>query len=172
MDERERMLAAALCGLCGLHVGMVTSGGAVVVLSEKDRLTFVYPDGEDATVHPNGPLAPLPALDSPANWGHWLEWLVQRVDPADVDVYAGGPGWSACISPCATCEPERLPDALLRAYVEWCKEQGIEHDLPPSVLAWWEHEQALQMPVEPSYGVIMTAEEIAEQAEQEVSGAD
>jgi hypothetical protein len=101
-------------------------------------------EGEDAWLRDaESSAALLPALDSPANWGHWLAWcwgreLVVDVEPAeDEPVFtvtlgcSDGPKYSA---------HGTFASALLQALCEEA-DMGVQ-SFPPSVLAWWkEHGQ-------------------------------
>lgn len=111
MTNEERMLATALRDLCGWHVGMVTNAGVVADYRGEPSLPCCI-----------GEL--LPALDSPANWGHWLAWMqsetLERPKWMDLD--------------------DALPYNLLRWYVEWLdrnRDLTPTTPTPPSVLAWW-----------------------------------
>lgn len=140
MTEQEERLARAWLALVGWRVGMVTATGEVV-LDNCDA----GPDGfmRGAVVRPVDhrkvrdlyPGRCLPALDSPANWGHWLAWAQQRWpdDPValrfDPDhghwARVGGKLSGDHASPAAALMEcvARIPGA------------------PPAVLDWWKHEQ-------------------------------
>lgn len=129
MDDAKRKLAECWRDLAGDHEGMVWVN---LVLGIR-QVSGSVPEPRDSSC--------LPDPNASPNLGVWLVWVATKVDPAPVDLQASEPGWSACIRPCATHEPERFADALLRAYVEWSEEQGSLPDLPPSVQAWWAEQQ-------------------------------
>lgn len=133
MDEQDRMLAKAWRDLAGLHVGMVLASGTVISRRALDRMA----DGLQI------PLS-LPALDSPANWGHWLAWMVVHTStPVDVHTFTlgGAIQWRVTYRghPRSTHGGGRPARALLMAYVRGCLLSGSPNPWPkaPSVLAWW-----------------------------------
>ena len=131
MTTDDKILATALRDLCGPAIGMVYT------VEPSHSGYHVMADEDDVKFHHDA-IGWLPVLDASANRGHWLTWLVHKVEPTEVSVFGGDPGWSMSVSPCATCEPERFADALLRAYMEHCEAQGTDQDQHPSVRAWWE----------------------------------
>lgn len=138
MTDQERRLAEALRDLCGWHEGMVYGNGKSVVTP---HALAMWREGRGGLFSGRGSYW-LPKLDSPANWGHWLSWcwgqnLPTEVAPqmpkesgrfavsVDFGVYYCGESFAAAF----------LKAVLMRLTLE------ERADLPPSVLAWWKHEQ-------------------------------
>lgn len=164
MNDRDRLLATALRDLCGWHVGMVTDDGYVIV--DEGRTSEIEPGcswgGAPACGYTRLHEYDLPDLNSPANRGHWLAWCWERDVHTDVVPQSTKGHYAIGVWPSGRHHVGPFATALLSALCESWTSLGLDEP-PPSVLAWWKHEQALQMPVEPSYGVIMTAQGIAEQ---------
>jgi hypothetical protein len=82
-----------------------------------------------------------PALDSPANWGHWLAWTADTLGPGSVELRRSGPRsgpwWSAESVQAYTGEHETPAAALLELYCH-CTAEG---ELPQEVREWWQHEK-------------------------------
>lgn len=138
MTQDERLQRAWLA-LAGWRVGMVDTGG--LAFDADDDAEEWMRDAEKSK-------ALLPALDSPANWGHWLEWVAEYTSARiDVAIYSLGSGraWRVTYHGCpnASCESGRPARALLAAYVRACLLSGVADPWPdkPAVLDWWKHEQ-------------------------------
>jgi len=119
----DRQLAEAWRDLAGWHVGMVDVEGEV------------YDGRTDWNEEPGI----LPDLDSPANWGHWHDFVDLAVGGASlkrsckwwVAETKGGSMWTA--------EHENRGTALLEL---WCRDgEWAKGTWPPSVLAWWKSQQ-------------------------------
>ena len=88
MNEQDKQLATALRDLCGWHPGMMLRSwhlqgrGGVVTSIEEDCLWVVASDGQPYAWGLNSSNG-LPDLDSPANWGHWLEWCWMAREEGD-----------------------------------------------------------------------------------------
>lgn len=118
MNDIDRMLAEAWRDLAGWHVGMVTLLKNVVWSVEPDGWVHL-----SNTANVAGSTL-VPALDSPANWGHWLAWCWKEFGLGSVPVPP---------------IDSTLPSRLLRGLVE--SKHPISPDTVPSVLAWWKAEQ-------------------------------
>jgi hypothetical protein len=126
MSDRNRLLQEAWRDLVGWHPGMVMTDGYVF-----DQ----HMDAADADDE-------LPDLESPANWGHWEDWCLQR--GWSVEVVPDDDGTYLFYVDEVTSEGldtfDSKPRALLHALharmpaPDWA-------ELPPAVLAWWEEEQ-------------------------------
>ena len=131
MTNEEKMLTAALRDLCGWHVGMLNIDGDVCVGVDDE---VIYAGYETETA--------LPALGSPANWGHWAAALARQLGFASLELYGDG---SACAWVGDGMGLGKPAEALLGAACSHLfLEPGcvLEAKQPPSVLAWWkEHGQ-------------------------------
>ncbi len=131
-EDRDRMLAEAWRDLAGWQPGMMDEHG-------RARCgTCTRPIDHDAT---------LPALDSPANWGHWEDWCSQRgftveVSPSPYTHGAPVEGWLITVDGRSSAMGKTRGEALLAALCVGRGDLfGETYELPPSVLAWWKAEQ-------------------------------
>jgi hypothetical protein len=129
MDEHKRMLAAAWRDLAGWSVGMVgitsvaTQGCMVVMRGHEMKVGGFW----------------LPDPDAPANWGVWMEWAASDGDTTcPVELSLDEDGWSCSRGATGWHYGETPAAAVLGAFVLNVSRDG----LPPSVIAWWEAEQA------------------------------
>jgi hypothetical protein len=133
----DRQLAEAWRDLAGWHVGMVCSDEHVLLSVDTDDSTVLFSE-----IGFTSQDIPVPALDSPANWGHWLAWVAQNsADPgAQLQVFMAGDARARVWDVGAADHRGRAAspsEALLEAFVKASDKQG----LPPSVLAWWKSQQ-------------------------------
>ncbi len=123
MKTKDRMLAEAWRDLAGWHVGMVLHGfGPGRREPVTESMVRRMKRGEGCLAYGGAPYY-LPALESPANWGHWAAWAEEHVPGVTVPRFR-----------------HDFARLLLRAaHIELRGEEGP--GAPPSVLAWWKAEQ-------------------------------
>jgi hypothetical protein len=100
MSDRNRLLQEAWRDLVGWHPGMVMTDGYVF-----DQ----HMDAADADDE-------LPDLESPANWGHWEDWCLQR-------------GWSVEVVPDDDGTYLVYVDEVTRE--DWCLQRGWSVEVVP-----------------------------------------
>lgn len=136
------MLATALRDLCGWHVGMelhalgLGMSGTVVQIDDDGLVWVRNVDGKEYAWAKDSNRG-LPALNSPANWGHWLAWFEERVPGTRLGRYDMAKNWYAK-DDYDEVYGGSPPAALLGL---WCTMVDRAQALcapvvPPSVLAW------------------------------------
>ncbi len=150
MTQDERIQRGWLA-LTGWQVGMVDTGGQVFGSGEDEEAWLQ--DAEWSKVL-------LPALDSPANWGHWESWCTDQgisVEVTQTTLDDWSVGWAVTVGGCSYADGKTRAEALLSAlslaWQEIMVERTTPHHLrdcvtpppsipmPPVVLNWWKHKQ-------------------------------
>ena len=127
MSKQDERLQRAWLALCGWRVGMVDASGSVFGGDDDEgnwlEAASIYLDAEG------------PALDSPANWGHWLAWTADTL--GSVELRRSGKWWSAESSGADTKQHGTPAAALMELYCH-CTSEG---EWPQEVREWWQHER-------------------------------
>ena len=131
MTEQDERLQRAWLALCGWRVGMVTMDGVPVQSWWLEDPTAGYKLKDR-----------LPALDSPANWGHWLVWMTTRAGSWRLKPACGG-WWTFAKTgyPGTTSASGPPAEAMMRAFVRHALQDTDLGLLDPAVREWWEGDE-------------------------------